>query len=532
MTSEEASQRRSSTVELAVSLVVGALIVVTVLFRRVRALGGLASGMAIAESFPPNTIQNTRVLSGTNELRALLTGYAGALEDVNNAPAILWPKLARPRLLRWLRFPAPRAVVRILVVRHVSRCVDALKRTVAGHAALGDDAPGVDPDLEMLEHFEQSLPTGLRVAVIWPLGLLAALLVAHTLATVGVTGDSGKLLGNLAMASVNLDRRAAITAFTAADRAARGSTDEALLYGFAAMMVALSVLLVIAPLLPAFVVKRRLLAQVASLEEEGFAALGARRVHDIEFDLIAQLLMTAPVAFFSILVVLASLNAEPGDDPPSLSLGVMGASLFGLTVLAGVELRARYAARRGRRRWHSTMTRVSLLLVCVLPAGWLINVMVDDVLSGIHREPIYMSLSDRTQFDCGRSLDDCELDYAVTAIQQNAPCADPYRPLKPGEQFLRFDLDVVSHVDEFSDPTLAHVLNLGHWSVAGSDGVPEGDIYIYTKCSDGTEAIAHPIVPGTHTKPVVVINAPKRAEFLQLELPNHDVTRWRVPPVG
>lgn len=100
--------------------------------------------MAIDRSFPPNgTHQNTQVPRGTDELRALLMGYAGVLEKINNAPAILWPKLERPRFLRWLRFPAPRAMVRILVVRHVSRGVDALKRTVAGGAALGDDVPVV-----------------------------------------------------------------------------------------------------------------------------------------------------------------------------------------------------------------------------------------------------------------------------------------------------------------------------------------------------------------------------------------------------
>lgn len=97
---------------------------------------------------------------------------------------------------------------------------------------------------------------------------------------------------------------------------------------------------------------------------------------------------------------------------------------------------------------------------------------------------------------------------------------------------MRFDLDVESRVDEFSDRTLAHVLSLSHWSVAGSDGVPGRDIYIYTKCSDGTEAIAQPIVSGTHTKPVVVINAPKQAAFIQLDLPHHGVLRWRILPLG
>lgn len=488
--------------------------------------------MAIDEPIAPNATLNTRAPRGISELCALLTGYACVLEDINNAPAILWRELGTPRPLRLLRFPAPRALVRILVVRHVSRSVDALKRTVACRVALDDDEPGMQRDLEMLEHFEQSLPTGPRVAVIWPLGLLAALLVAYILATVGVAGGSSKLLGDLATASVNLDRKAAVAAFTTAHRAARESLNEALLYGLAAAMVALSVLLVMAPLLPAFVVKRQLLAQMVGLEEHGFAAVGARRVHDIELDLIAQLLMAAPVAFFAILVVLAGLTLDPGQQGAHMSLGVLGAGLIALTVLAGVELHARYAIRRGRQRRHGIITRLSLLLVCVLPAGWIIHAVAEDVLSRINRQPIYMGLGDGTKFNCGRSLDDCELDFAVTAIQQNAPCADPHRPLKPGEQFLRFDLDVESRVDEFSDATLAHILSLGHWSVAGSSGVPGRDIYIYTKCSDGTEAIAQPIVAGTHTKPVVVIDAPKPAAFLQLDIPHHGVLRWRIQRDG
>jgi hypothetical protein len=122
--------------------------------------------------------------------------------------------------------------------------------------------------------------------------------------------------------------------------------------------------------------------------------------------------------------------------------------------------------------------------------------------------------------------------FIVTAIHQNAACADPYRPLKAGQQFLRFDLDVSSSVDRFTYSSTADVLRLRNWAVEGGDGAFEKDLYMYAKCGDGTEAIAQPIVPGTHTKTVVVINAPKPAAFLQLDLPGHEVWRWPIPPAG
>jgi hypothetical protein len=91
------------------------------------------------------------VSGGTEELRALLLGYAGALETIDGAPPVLWAGLERPRILRWLRFPAPRALVSTLLVRHVSRCISTLKRGGARRVALADDPPGPLRDLRMLE---------------------------------------------------------------------------------------------------------------------------------------------------------------------------------------------------------------------------------------------------------------------------------------------------------------------------------------------------------------------------------------------
>jgi hypothetical protein len=461
--------------------------------------------MAIDESSPARLPESAQVSGGPDELRALLAGYTGVLATIDDEAALLWHKLERPRVVGWVRVPASRALVRALVVRHVSRCVSALKRSAASRAALADDAPEPQRDLKMLRQFKQSLPTGLRLAVIWPMGLLTTLLVAYILANYLVRAPWSRLLADLTTASVNLDRMAAINAF-------RSESLNAGQYLGAVMVVAWSVALVIVPLLlPAFAVKRRSFTQLTGLEEHSFAALGARRVYDVELDLVAQLMLVASLALFGILV----LSGTSG----SVILCVI---LVAVAVLACVELRARYGMRRGRAtRWHGRLTRFSLLLAWVLSLGWLIGFAFVPPAQYVDKEQV------------GEKVGGRQLAFTVTAIQQDAACADPYRPLKAGEQFLRVDLDVSSTVDQFADPRAATELAPRHWGVVGSDGVVEKNIYMYAKCGDGTEAIAQRIVPGTHIKTVVVINAPKQAVFLQLDKPNSDaVWRWPIPPAG
>jgi len=476
--------------------------------------------MTIDESSPDHLARaSAGVSGGTDELRALLVGYASALETINDAPAILLAKLEGPRLLRWLRVPAPRGLVRTLLVRHLSRCVSALKCSVGSRAALGGDAAGPKRDLEMLERFEQSLPTRLRLALIWPLGLLGVLLVAYILANFFKAGYS-TLLGDLTTAAVNLNRTAAIAAFAGAHRRAQVSGNpEAGLYAGAAMVVTWSAVLVIVALLPAFAVKRQLLARWAGLESCAFAAFGARPVHDVELDLIAYFLQLPTVALFGIVALLYHGAAQ-------VAFWALGGILVALTVLAGVELRARYATRRaGTQRRHGRITRLSLRLVSVLS---LVILVAAGSYGHENTDPkLYtMLVGDRGWFE--------GVNFRVTAIEPNAACHDPYRALKPGQQFLRFDLEVWSTVDQFVDPGIASGLSLRHWSVANSHRVLEKDpLYMYTKCGDGTEAISQPIIPGNHTKTVVVISAPKPAAFLQLDVPTYyGVWRWHIPPAG
>jgi hypothetical protein len=481
--------------------------------------------MAIDESSPDLVRASAGGSGDTDELRDLLVGYASALETINDSPAILRTELERPRLLRWLRVPAaPRGLVRALFLHHLSRCVTALKCSVVRRAALDDDAAGPKRDLEMLERFEQSLPTTLRPALIWPLGLLGVLLVAYCLANFFRAGYSG-MLGDLTTAAVNLNRTAAIAAFASAHRRAQVSGSPAMQsemesYAGAAMIVSWSAVLVIVALLPAFAVKRQLLAQLSGLESRGFAALGARPVHDVELDLVAYFLQLPTVALTGVYAFMV----VPKGTAAQVFFCALGVILLALTVLAGVELRARYATRRaGAQRRHGRTTRLSLRSASVLSLGILLAL----VGSGVENPgPKFFQtqVGNEGRFEA--------VNFSVTAIEPNAACHDPHRPLKPGQQFLRFDLEVWSTVDQFVDSGIASGLSLRHWNVANSHSVLEEEpLYMHTKCGDGTEAVSQPIIPGSHTKTVVVIDAPKPAAFLQLDVPNYAVWRWPIPAV-
>jgi hypothetical protein len=176
-----------------------------------------------------------------------------------------------------------------------------------------------------------------------------------------------KLLADLTTAALTIDRKAALAAF----EKDRGGLP---LYLAAAAIIVWSVTLVIVPLLPAFSVKRRLLRPLAGLEARGFAALGCRRVQDLELDLVAQLLLIAQVAYIGTMWLYFGFFASPseraqyGVDPTDpltpifvSVLGVIGALLVFLFGLAGVELRNRYAMRRtDTARRHALVTCASL----------------------------------------------------------------------------------------------------------------------------------------------------------------------------
>ena len=304
--------------------------------------------------------ERAEVSGGTEGLRALLAGYASVLETIDDAPPVLWASRERPRILRWLRFPAPRALMSILVVRHVSRCISALKRGGARRVALADDAPGPLRDLKMLEQFEQSLPTVVGRAVIAPLALISILFVAYILANFAFESAESKPLADFTTAAIEFDRQAALAAV---EKDNTGS----LSYGMA-ILTLLSLMLVSVPLLPAFWVKRQLLRPLANLEERGFAALGCRQVQDLELDLLAPLTMTAIAALFGFpfLAAALQLGGHGRDSSAGAVIGVLlGAAIVALAALASVELRGRYAARRTDTRAPTTPYHARLAMAGV-----------------------------------------------------------------------------------------------------------------------------------------------------------------------
>jgi hypothetical protein len=216
----------------------------------------------------------------------------------------------------------------------------------------------------MLERFEQSLPTVVGRAVIAPLALISILFVAYILANFAFHTAESKPLADFTTAAIELDRQAAVAAL---EKDNTGS----LSYGMA-ILTLLSLMLVSVPLLPAFWVKRRLLRPLAGLAERGFAALGCRRVQDLELDLLTQqLTMTAIAALFGFAVIEGAASQFWGHARQdgvwgAVTLVLLCAVIGALPALASVELRGRYAARRtDTPRRPRRIMRVSLWLVWV-----------------------------------------------------------------------------------------------------------------------------------------------------------------------
>jgi hypothetical protein len=311
--------------------------------------------------------RQSTVVDRADELYALLCSYSDILASIDKSPGMLWAPSDRSRNPRWLRFPAPRALVRTILVRHIGRSVSALRRCAARRVALTNEAPTPLRDLKMLERFEQSLPPGPRLNLIAPIALLGTLLIAFLFAY-GVGSTLSPLLGDLAKAAADFDRGEAVEAF-------KKDPVELHLYAGVAMFITWSVVTVIALLLPAFAVKREMLRGAHDIEMRVFATQDCGRVDDVEPGLLAQVLLTGEVAVIGAIgLVYAPVMIY---DFPSLPVFMhyfvlaifylTGVGLLCLTVAAAVELRCRYAERRaGTARRHAgrrIFTVIALWLV-------------------------------------------------------------------------------------------------------------------------------------------------------------------------
>jgi hypothetical protein len=488
---------------------------------------------------PESAPANTAELSGvTPELRALLTGYSDALDSVNNAPMVSWVKPGKPWLPHWLAFPALRYFASAWFVRYLYRCVDALKSGVMRRDVVSDTADEHNGDLEMLDHFKESLPPRLRLALILPVGLMAVLSISYLLAWWCHAGYRN-LLGDLMAAAISVNRTAAIAAFQNAERlAAVQHPYEAYFFAGAAMIVAWSSIVAILPLLPAFYVSRRKRAQLADAEARTFAAVGARTVHDIELDLIVRLLLIPAVTLLGVAAVTQAVTQFLTSKTVNSEDVLIGAISVLLTFLAVIELGACYHERRnGIAGCRSFATKVSFAMVAVLSTGLFFGLPSWERKSNV--ENIIWSQQVATKAprpddkDHTRGWLTNQLSFVLTRIQQNVHCDEPHGLLIKPAQYLRFDLEVWSDVEQFANPTTAHALALPHWSIQDGSGNSTGSLYMHAQCGRGTEAISDPIVPGAHTITDVVVSAPERASVLQLDVPSYrGVWRWPIPPAA
>src|SRR3954451_10463700 len=177
-------------------------------------------------------------------VRGLLGRYQQVLARVDESGRVLTAPIGRRRFTRWLRVPASRRAVSLLLTVHVRARLRVLMRRSNARAALLKDCGESRRDLERLEHFRSSLrPTpGVKLAA--PLALVGVLLAAYVLANWIVPLDQADFLGDLTKAAVKLD------AGDMVDAAAENHMDAA------SLLVALTVIfwsmaLVMLPLVPA-----------------------------------------------------------------------------------------------------------------------------------------------------------------------------------------------------------------------------------------------------------------------------------------
>jgi hypothetical protein len=478
---------------------------------------------------PQQQVDIADLVGVTPELRALLTGYSEALDSVNNAPTFSWLKPENPKLPRWLPFPVLRYFVSAIFVRYLHRCADALKSGVMRRGVVSGAADEHNGDLKMLEQFEESLPRRLRLGFILPLGLIVVLLIAYALASLCHAGAQN-LLGNLTTAAITLNRATAIGACQNAYRLAQSQhPQEVYFFAGAAMIVTWSAVMTIAPLLPAFHIARQTETRLAHLEAKAFAAVGARTVREIELDLIVRLLLMLEVALLGIAALKQSqVTATAGVLKP-----VIAVICVVLTFLAGIELRARYLERRtGARRCRSFATKFAFASVTVLSLSLAASIPFSSNLKNGEFWPRKFP-GETNDLHAIEGWLFNQLYFVVRAIHQNVQCADAHSVLVDQPQYMQFDLEVWSDVDQFANPATANALTLAHWSVLDSHRKSAKNLYMHEKCSSGAEAISRAIVPGAHTITNVVVSAPTNASVLRLDIPSYRGRwEWKIPPAA
>ncbi|UMB70774.1 hypothetical protein [Mycobacterium paraterrae] len=501
------------------------------------------NGVEAPATRPMNYTAGTGESAGvTPELRSLLSAYSDALDQINKGRLFTGVSFDSGWVPRKLRtFPALRYFVSALLVRYLYRSADALKAGVMKCAVRGTSDENTD-DLDMLENFERSLPPRLRLTLILPVIPLAVLAFSYLL-TLLLHAGYRNLFGDLATAAITVNRAAVVTAFANAHRlAALQYPLEAYYFAGAALIVIWSAILAILPLLPAFYLVRRKLKEMSEVEASGYDAVQALPVYATELDLLVRLLLIPAVALVAIAAAIQAARQRSESELAinvSVAIAVIASALM---ILAGIELASRYRERHDKGPGcRSVATRVSFATVATLSAclffalpawEWQHN----NEFTTWKREvapttPHPAKPGDNDDGARGWLTD--QVSFLITDIQPNAQCHESPRAPIENQQYLRFNIEMWSDVDQFANQFAPYALTLPHWSVRDSHGNLTGSLYLHAQCSPGTDGISKPISPGTHTFSSVVVSAPKDAACLQLDVPNYrGKWGWKIPPMS
>ena len=276
-------------------------------------------------------------------VRVLLGRYQQVLDRVEESGALMWAPLGRRRFTRWLKTPAPRSAVLLLMTAHVRARLRVLERRNKARIALLKQGEHARRDLETLTNFRESLRGTPGVKIVAPAALAGVLLAAFVLAKfMALVPNAPSLLGDLTKAAVTLDPGGVVDAFT-----------KSHLDAFSLLCVVVVVLwamaLVMLPLVPAAGVVRHLVAGQPGLdhaEAVGFAELRARPPVRLELGLLAEACFVG--SWLGIGLAVAFLL--PLADGATLRYMAISAGWIVLVgALAGAGLRPRLHARRPHR---------------------------------------------------------------------------------------------------------------------------------------------------------------------------------------
>ena len=276
-------------------------------------------------------------------VRVLLGRYQQVLDRVEEGRGLMWAPLGRRRFTRWLKTPAPRTAVLVLLTVHVRTRLRVLERRNKARIALLKEGEHARRDLETLTHFGESLrrtPGGKLVA---PAALAGVLMAAFVLAKLlAIVPGAGDLLGNLTKAAVTLDPGDMVDAVT------KSHMDPFSLL-CVVIVVLWSMALVTLPLVPAAGVVRHLVAAQPGLsqaEAAGFAELRARPPVGLELGLLAEACLVG--SWLGIGLAVAFVAPLMGGETLRY-LATSAGWIVLLGVLTGAGLRARLHGRRPNR---------------------------------------------------------------------------------------------------------------------------------------------------------------------------------------